>query len=529
MKFHHGLVALLLSFPAMAQQGLVPLSSVVDAPWSARMHQFGVEAHSAIRPYFRADLPPLAAKDSVQPAALLSWLGHLADPSRKFSAGPVLDALAGASLNEAESLKYRTGAGAWLAWNPGPRWSLGLDGEAWSEALPDYLDQFATAYRVVPGEGRAQWQGKAINHFDWNGHVDYKAGDYFHFTLGKGRHFIGEGYRSLFLSDEATGYPFLKITTTAWRFRYINLFTLMNDIRGSGGDPARFMKKFTSMHYLSWNISKRVNAGLFEAIVWQDNDPKYPRGFDLSYINPVIFYRPVEFGLGSPDNALLGFALNVKVGRKAMLYSQLMLDEFLLTNVRAGQGWYGNKQGVQAGAVLHDAFCRKGLLLRAEVNYVRPFMYTHSDTRQNYAHYGQPLAHPYGSGLLEGLLQGEWRRGRWLLGNIFSYAVMGRDTADGHGSFGNNIFLSDNDRPYWRGSRMNDFGYYLGEPEKEVVAQNELRIGWLVEPRSGMMLELAWTWRRDHTEHAAPLVTNYLRAGLSTNLHGRHPFQAVRR
>jgi hypothetical protein len=442
----------------------------------------------------------------------------------------LLDALAGASLGEDEPLKYRTGAGAWVEWNPSERWTLGADAEGWAERQPDYLQQFALAYKVTPGEGWARAAGDGITHWDWNLHADYKAGEYFHFTLGKGRNFIGEGYRSLFLSDEAYGYPYLRITTTAWHIRYTNLFALMDDIRGSGGDPGRYRTKFTSMHYLSWNIAKRVNAGIFEAIVWQDNDPSYPRGFDLSYVNPVIFYRPVEYGLGSPDNALLGFALNVKPGKRSLLYSQVILDEFLLQNVRAGNGWYGNKQGVQAGVVLHDAFGQNGLMLRAEVNYVRPFLYTHSDTRQNYAHHGQPLAHPYGSGFAEGLLQGEWRQGRWLLSNVLSYAVMGRDSVTtGNGSYGNNIFLPEDERPYWQGSRLRDLGFYVGKPVLETVVQNELRAGWLVAPHSGLMLQLAWTLRVQRSDLAPVLTTNYIRAGIASNLYGPHPFQSVRR
>ncbi|MBK9418874.1 MAG: hypothetical protein IPN62_16725 [Flavobacteriales bacterium] len=93
-----------------------------------------------------------------------------------------------------------------------------------------------------------------------------------------------------------------------------------------------------------------MNLGIFEAIVWSAGDSLYPRGFDVQYLNPVIFYRPVEFAIGSPDNALLGGALNVRAGRSTTLYLQVMLDEFLLEQVRSGNGWYANKQAVQGGS-----------------------------------------------------------------------------------------------------------------------------------------------------------------------------------
>lgn len=517
---------LLLSCPSLAQQGFLPLSRVVDDPFTARMHRPDAFTHSDIRPYLREDGPV----DSLGPAAAIPFLGRLADPAHRLHGGPLVDALAGASLAEDEPLKYRAGAGAWLEWNASPRFTFQADAQAWNERLPDHLLDLARTTGVTPGEGAAYFDAGDVHHLDWNGSVDYKAGPYFHFTLGKGRNFIGEGYRSLFLSDEAYGYPYFKITTTAWHIRYQNLFALM-DGRDAQSDPLRSVKKYTSMHYLGWAVSKRVNAGIFEAVVWQDNDPRYPRGFDLAYVNPVIFYRPVEFGLGSPDNALLGLALSVKVGRSStLLYAQMVLDEFLLANVRAGNGWYGNKQGLQLGAVAHDAFCTKGLMLRAEMDYIRPFLYSHIDARQNYAHFGQPLAHPYGSGVLETIAQGEWRKGRWLLGNTFSYAVMGQDTTSGQGgSYGNNIFLSERDRAFLTGSRQRDFGYYLGEPRRMTVVQNEMRAGWLLEPRAGLMVEVAWTYRAQATEGDPAWTTNYLRAGISANLHDPHPFQVVRR
>lgn len=530
MRRGHCFAALLAFSAAFGQQGLLPMSNTIDAPFTALMHRPDVAVHSAIRPYLREDVATLPGVDSLLHPAWKPLMGRITDPARRLHFGPVLDALAGASVGEADAIKYRAGAGAWVEWNASNRWTLGLDAEGWAETFPTYLDSIVRASEVTPGEGFAQRAGNGFTHFDWNGYADYKAGQYFHLTLGKGRNFFGEGYRSLLLSDEAYSYPYFRITTTAWHIRYVNLFALMDDIRGAGGDPTRFAKKFTSMHYLSWNISNRVNAGFFEAIVWQDNDPKYPRGFDISYVNPVIFYRPVEFSLGSPDNALLGFALNVKAGKQTMLYSQVILDEFLLSHVRAGDGWYGNKQGVQIGAVSHDVLGKQGLMLRAEMNYVRPFMYTHTDTRQNYAHYGQPLAHPYGSGFMELLAQGEWRKGRWVIGNVFSYALMGRDTATtAAGSYGNNIFLPEDERPQLPGgTRKRDFGYYLGEPQQSTVVQNEFRAGWLLEPRSGMLLELAWTFRSETTEGIPALTTNYIRAGVSTNLHNKHAFQARR-
>lgn len=516
----------LLPVAACGQQGYLPLDRFVDDPATAWFNRPHGNAHGELRPYLREDLPT----DSLWPPSTVAFLDRLGDPSRHLYGGPLVDAAGGMSTATGDGTTWRAGAGAWLEWNATPRLHVEADLQAWQEVLPAHLEAFRTETGVLPGIGKVRDAGHAVQYLDWNGHVDYKAGKYFHFTLGKGRHFIGDGYRSLFLSNEARGYPFFKITTTAWRIRYQNLYAMLDGLDRSEDGTLRSHRKFTSSHYLSWNVGGRVTAGFFEAIVWQDNDPAYPRGFELAYLNPVIFYRPVEFGLGSPDNALLGAALGVKPGRgSTLLYAQFLLDEFLLANVRAGNGWYGNKQGLQLGAVAHDAFCVQGLLLRGELNYVRPFLYSHIDPRQNWAQYGQPLAHPYGSGFLEWIAQGEWRRGPWWISNVFSWAVMGQDSTSGPGgSFGNDIFLSERDRALQDATHARDFGYYVGQPLRRTALRNELRAGHVLEPRAGLALELSWLLQADAVEGAPSATGQWIQLGISTGLHARHPFQVLR-
>ena len=47
---------------------------------------------------------------------------------------------------------------------------------------------------------------------------------YLDFQFGYDKNFIGNGYRSLFLSDFGNSYLFLKINTRIWKFNYLNLF-----------------------------------------------------------------------------------------------------------------------------------------------------------------------------------------------------------------------------------------------------------------------------------------------------------------
>ena len=48
-------------------------------------------------------------------------------------------------------------------------------------------------------------------------------------------------------------------------------------------------------HYLDWNVSNRFSVGFFDAVIWYNKDDfGHARPFDFSYVNPIIFLRPVK-------------------------------------------------------------------------------------------------------------------------------------------------------------------------------------------------------------------------------------------
>ena len=67
--------------------------------------------------------------------------------------------------------------------------------------------------------------------------------------------------------------------------------------------------------------------------------------FDINYMNPIIFYRPVEYSIGysRQGNALLGLSLKYKMTSTSHMYGQLVLDEFRLEDFRAQNGAWRNK------------------------------------------------------------------------------------------------------------------------------------------------------------------------------------------
>jgi hypothetical protein len=268
--------------------------------------------------------------------------------------------------------------------------------------------------------------------------------------LGHDRHFMGDGYRSLVYSDYAPPAFFLKLNTRVWRLHYMNLFQeLTADYRRSGGGDRLLPKKYMAFHRLGVNITDNLNIGLFEQIVFGREKGK----FELQYLNPIIFYRSVEHNLGSSDNALLGLDFRWNLFNTVQLYGQLVLDEFVLDEVKSGNGWWANKQAGQVGAKYIDAFGLSNLDLQGEVNLIRPYTYQHRDGSSNYQHNRQPLAHPIGANLYEFIGIARYQPLPRL--HLTAKAIATRYGMDQDSiNWGNNVNLDYNARPFNHGHEI---------------------------------------------------------------------------
>ena len=58
-------------------------------------------------------------------------------------------------------------------------------------------------------------------------------------------------------------------------------------------------EKVSVMHYLGINFSSRFQMALYDNVTFMTKDSFGHRGFDVLYLNPLIFIRPLEFVVGS--------------------------------------------------------------------------------------------------------------------------------------------------------------------------------------------------------------------------------------
>lgn len=430
--------------------------------------------HGSFLPYSRLTAARLTSTDSINQGLTLNkegigqWLNPLEIPGEGFyiSAVPAVAFIAStgaATINDTTTVDANGvggGVGFQLMGGIGKKLAFAFGAHAVTEVIPEYQSQIQESTGSLPGWGQSNPVGNVFTTTlnSWN--VSYRPVRPFEVSIGNGRHFVGNGYRSLILSDYGANYPYLRLQTNVGRFQYTNLYNWQRERRLDGG----FNEKYTAMHHLSWNVARWLNIGAFETVVWQGKDSTFNRGFDFHYVNPIIFHRPLEFSTGSSDNSLIGVDFNLH-SRKLSLYGQLMLDEFLLKEVQADfkhwlnpddttiqAGWWANKYGVQIGLQAKDII--DYFSGRVEFNMVRPYMYSHGSVTQNYAHLGLPLAHPLGANFKETLLQIAYHKGRWKADLTVMVANVGRDSA-------NVFFGSDLGQSYV--DRNDTYGNFIGQ------------------------------------------------------------------
>ena len=386
-----------------AQSAFIPLSNEVEQSFVKDMNRVGNGVHTSFKPYLRSDIVRASMNSSEETEleeidngkAYDSLIRYNVRSDRKFNQrwigrklfteylvqveeedfrlylDPVFEFAGGQDQENNRNFHTNT-RGVWVNGSIGKRFGFNATFYENQSLFPLYLDSAARKSRVVPGQGRVKnFDTDAFDYAFSTGTINFQLNKHFTFEFGQDRHFIGDGYRSLLLSDNAFHYPYFKIITDFWKIRYVNLFMQLRNLdRIDQNDTYPFESKYASMHYLDVDIGKRLTVGLFESVIWHADTNNNSRGFDFGYLNPFIFLRPVEFSIGSPDNVLMGINLKYKLNSKNSLYGQIMLDEFLFDNVKAGNGWWANKQGIQAGFKSIDVFGVKSLYLQGELNYV---------------------------------------------------------------------------------------------------------------------------------------------------------------
>ncbi|WP_419801810.1 gliding motility protein RemB [Mucilaginibacter sp.] len=373
-------------------------------------------------------------------------------------------------------------------------YTSGYENQAvFADYINRYIDKNAISQIFfVPGQAYDRSYGKRTSDYSYStALLSYTPNKYLNIALGQDKTFIGDGYRSVLLSDYASNYPFFKLTATLGNVRYMAMWAYMQDplaTKFSYQDDYR--RKWAVFHYLDWSVSNKVSLGFFDSVIWGDKDDLgNKRGFDYNYINPFVFLRPLEANNGSGDNALIGFTGKYKFVDKAAFYGQFALDEFQAKDFFSSNGSYRNKYAWQLGVRGADVFNIKNLNYLLEINNAKPYTYTEVNSLINYAHNTEPLAHPFGANFREvvGILN--YAIGRF---NFYGQADFGHYGLD---PFINTNYGKDIFKLYPDASRT--LGTFTGQGLTTNLYYGEGRVSYMLNPKYNLRIEAGAVLRKE--------------------------------
>ena len=279
--------------------------------------------------------------------------------------------------------------------------------------FPDYIDNYINSNRVVPGQMYGKI-GKRVQ--DWayvSAIVSYAVSKKFNLTLAYDKTHIGDGYRSMLLSDQSSNYTSLKFSGTLGDVQYLSQWSYMldplegrMDVNTAGdkqvlGSPTR--NKWGAFQYVDWNVDERFSIGLFNAVLWGESSDTLARETVVQ----------------------AGFGLNMRYR---------LLDQLSMY----GQAHYYKKLGTQIGLRGYDLLGLRDLNYLVEYNRAAPYAYSSKDVITGYTNYSEPLAHPLGGNFNEVLGKLNYTYKRFDFSLQANYAQYGVDPA-GEVHYGGNL------------------------------------------------------------------------------------------
>lgn len=377
----------------------------------------------------------------------------------------------------------------------------------------DYYVKSIDRTTIVPGQAynRNDYSKKITK--DWSyvtALLSYTPNKYLNIAVGNDKNFVGDGYRSMLLSDFSSPYTFLRLTGTLGNVRYTVMYASMQDPSAPRVSyDVGYRRKGAVFHYLDWNVNNRLSVGFFDAVVWaQRDDLGYKRGFDWSYVNPIIFLRPLEANSGSPDNAVIGLTAKYEFSKQLVGYSQFALDEFEGKTFFSSVGSARTKFGIQLGIKGADVFNIRRLNYLMEYNYAKPYTYSERRAVINYAHYNEPLAHPFGANFRELIGKLNYSYKRFDFSGQLMYAKYGLDLPGENN--GKDIF-----QPYPDQSIENN-GNFTTQGIRTDLYFAEGKVAYVLNPLYNLRVELGGIYRRE-SNHLSTNKTALFTIGLRSS------------
>lgn len=339
---------------------------------------------------------------------------------------------------------------------------------------------------VIPGAARTKpFKDDGFDYAYAIGYFVYRPIESLSIRVGNNQQFIGDGYRSVLLSDNSIYAPYLRVD---WNFHPKFRFTyhrsrLLNLLRkpASGSAESYYDPAALAVNYFSYMPTEKISISLFEGTKWSMGDSIVSKGPHALFYNPVPLVA--GFAVNSNEvNSVIGLNTSYQVLDHHRIYGQFAIS-----------GFDSKKTAAQLGYRVYNLFGLNDFMLQLEYNYASPEMYESSNPRLNYSQYNLPLAHTKGNGFSEVVFRAFYEWNRIYAENNLTY-IQTKDR---------------NDRSLL--SIYNDL-----DLTSETIIYNSLEVGYRVNRMVNLCLFGRYTYRSTTQENVLPV--SLIEVGLSTDL-----------
>jgi len=376
------------------------------------------------------------------------------------------------------------------------------------EYVSNYIDQFGELrpknnggylqeHAVMPGYARTKpFKTDGYDFAFGQGNIAYQPSKHFNLQFGNGNLFIGNGYRSLLLSDFAINYPYLRLETNLWqdRIQYTTTYALhQNLIRiplFESVEPT-YERKIGTYHYLDLAVTPNLTIGLFEGALWKRSDSLGTHEPNWLFLNPIPFVNGVILGENQEDyNHVFGINSSFTLNNN-QFYGQLLIDN--------------NSPGAaQIGLKSYGQFIKE-LDIQLEYNWATNGAYSANNHRYNYTHSNLPLAHPLGSGFNEGIIKLNYEKNNWFVSNKTVYIQQ---------------FLHDS-LPDGTNLLFSEINALNATNKQKHILLNNLELGYRFNKSYNLQAVVGWLFREDYYQNTHQNTT-YVYAGIRTRLKNKN-------
>jgi hypothetical protein len=465
---------LFTQFPLHAQL-LTPLSGEMNRRVEYRISQVSPEYFTLIKPYLQTDSIYPSFNNNPKPSSWLKRklfyqsLVEVDSGDLYLYFDPVFDFSLGRD-NSGRSI-YTNTRGFIAGGRLGKNFAFGTSFYENQAIFPNYIHN-NLQNKIITGQGMGRLNGQTWDYAHSSGYLSYSPGKALNIQLGQGKNFIGDGYRSLLLSDISYNYPYSRVTFLSKKIMYSWMLGIIQDLNvKKGNEKYTYGKRMISSIVLSADITSKIQASLIKNTIFNNPDTLGNFNFRFQEFNPILLPFNSE-----NTHSIWGLNLKVIICTNLWLYGQLIFDN--LTN-------NGDiNKGFQLGAKYFNAFGLNGFYLQAEFNSIDPETYTSDNKTLNWMHYAEPLAHLYGNNFREGIFHLIYNWKRWQFDNLSQFSKQ----LDNNNISGSELL------------------YPFPSLNKTRVLHNNIQLMWFLNPKTTAHFSLGYTI---HIEKNSEIQSTY--------------------